>query len=146
MKRSTALQPLSNEHHAALVLALRARRASASADAAADFWPSLVQRFAAELEPHFKVEEELLLPALERAGQAALAARTRAEHGELRQCISGESSPATLRRFGELLERHVRFEERELFEVAQQGLREEELAAIEKASLPRQCGLERGMT
>jgi len=61
------------------------------------------------LAPHFALEERVLLPALVRAGRADLAARTIDEHTDLRVALA---SPL---RFAELLEAHVRFEERELF-------------------------------
>lgn len=129
MKRSPQLRSLSSEHHGALVLALKARKAAASGDVSA-FWPALRERFAAELEPHFQAEEQTLLPALEGVGESALVARTLAEHREMRECLAGPADAANLTRFAELLERHVRFEERELFEVAEQRLSDEEMARI----------------
>jgi hemerythrin-like domain-containing protein len=131
MKRAAGLVALSREHHAALVLAKRAQRgAAAEARAAAVFAAELAVIFARELEPHFRVEEEALLPALERAGQAAAVRRTLAEHAELRglaaQCAAGET--AGLARFGAALEAHVRFEEHELFPLAEAVLTPGELA------------------
>lgn len=133
MKRSPELRSLSSEHHGALVLAVKARKAAASGDVSA-FWEHLRERFAIELEPHFQAEERSLLPALERAGEDALVARTLAEHREMRECLAGTADAANLMRFADLLERHVRFEERELFEVAQQRLSEMELEHIACAS------------
>ena len=78
MKRDPRLHGLSSEHHHGLVLARRVAQARLEA-------ASVRQRFDAELEPHFQLEEEALLPALEAAGAVALAARTRREHAELRQ-------------------------------------------------------------
>ena len=134
MKRSPQLRSLSSEHHGALVLALKARKASAGGDVSA-FWEHLRERFAIELEPHFQAEERSLLPALERVGEdtlvaRTLVARTLAEHREMRECLAGTADAANLMRFADLLERHVRFEERELFEVAQRRLSDEELAQI----------------
>ncbi len=131
MRRAPGLVALSREHHAALVLAKRAQHsAAAEARAAAVFAAELVVIFARELEPHFRVEEEVLLPALDRAGQAAAVRRTLDEHAELRglaaQCAAGET--AGLARFGTALEAHVRFEERELFPLAEAVLTPRELA------------------
>jgi hypothetical protein len=116
MKRDPRLQGLSSEHHQALVLA----RSLAGIDAPA--WDAgraarFGARFDAELEPHFRIEEELLLPALRRAGEAALADRTEADHAFLRDraaaARAGDAEAA--RALGERLHAHVRFEERELF-------------------------------
>jgi len=58
-----------------------------------------------------------LLPALDAAGETAVTAQTRAEHAELRRLVA-----ADVRAFAMLLERHIRFEERTLFESAQRKL------------------------
>jgi len=75
-------------------------------------------RFDAELEPHFRIEDEVLLPALRRAGATLLAERTEADHAFLRATMvaarNGEGVAA--RAFGERpLNDHIRFEEPELF-------------------------------
>jgi len=139
MKRHAELLELSREHHGALKLARDARRAADSA--AADEIERLAQRvvdtFAAELDPHFRVEEEGLLPFLATAGESALVQRTLAEHLELRALAFAMQRPeaATLRRFADLLAAHVRFEERELFETAQTRL-DETWSAIKSAGTP----------
>ena len=123
MKRHQQLQDLSREHHGALQLALHAKRAAQSGDAAQIAVSALacVDVFPRELDPHFVVEETILLPALAQQGEYALVQRTLAEHEELRRLVVQLAQPdvATLKSFAELLMDHVRFEERELFEVAQ---------------------------
>lgn len=55
---------------------------------------------------------------LEARGLHALIERTLSEHAELRHLIvrlQQEPLPEYLARFGDLMEQHVRFEERELF-------------------------------
>ncbi len=138
MKRHPGLIKLSREHHAALVLAKRAQRlGSETSEAAAPFLAEVAQAFANESEPHFLAEESGLLAALDAAGQAALAERTLADHQALRalarRLAAGDA--ASLCRFGELLEAHVRFEERELFPHAESILPPEVLADIDRASL-----------
>ena len=128
MKRCSALRDLSNEHHHGLVLVKRAKKA-AGTDEAQRVWQEIQARFAADLEPHFQAEEVGLLPALEQAGEAELVRRTHADHVELRRLISEDNAQAMIE-FAELLEQHIRFEERELFEVAQQKLSAAELAAL----------------
>lgn len=123
MKRHAELQDLSREHHGALKLARDARRAAQSgqADAIQRQAQRIVAAFAMELEPHFCTEERGLLVFLAAAGRNPLVQRTLAEHREMRALVADLRQPEapTLRRFADLLEAHVRFEERELFEAAQ---------------------------
>lgn len=123
MKRRPAMQQLSRDHYGALKLAREARHAAGSGDAneIATLAQRVVECFAAELEPHFRIEEEELLPALTQACELERVRRTHADHAELRRLagLLATPDPAVLLRFGDLLAAHVRFEERELFEVAQ---------------------------
>jgi hypothetical protein len=122
MKRDPRLHSLSTDHHHALVLARRCARGELDAAAAR-------AAYERELAPHFAIEERLLLPALEAAGERAAADRTRAEHATLRAHLDA----GRLADFASLLEAHVRFEERELFELAQARLGEDALRAIAAA-------------
>jgi hypothetical protein len=141
VRRSAALRDLSDEHHAALVLALRARRTAAAGGAAAvaAAWREAERVFDAELEPHFAIEERWLAPPLEAAGEGALAARLREDHAALRaqRAAGAARDAAALGAFGARLAWHVRFEERELFPVAEQRLSPEALAAIADACRER---------
>lgn len=143
MRRSAALRDLSDEHHAALVLALRSRRAAASGDpgAVAAAWAEAERIQRVELEPHFATEERWLAPPLEAAGEAALAARLRADHAALRAALGtgGQRSAEALAGFAERLAAHVRFEERELFPAAERTLAPAALAAIAEACRARRA-------
>jgi len=115
MKRTAELAPLSRDHHVALEHALRLRRASAedAATVVAGFLAFLVDAGRA----HFAQEEALLAPEVP-ADRADLADRLLDEHEEIlrRATALGERPEAgAARELGELLSRHVRFEERELF-------------------------------
>lgn len=124
MKRHPALLQLSREHHTALKLSLDCRKAVLAADQAAmhALAGQMSSLFAAELEPHFQREEEELLPWLEAAGEHQLVARTLAEHAQLRSLAEriGRGDLGALEAFATALSDHVRFEERELFEKAQE--------------------------
>jgi hemerythrin-like domain-containing protein len=116
MKRDERLRGLSSEHHHALTLARSLERQVGDgrlAIAAAE----LARRFEVELEPHFRIEEELLLPALRQAGEVALVERTESDHQALRAHAAAARAGQTdgLLRFAQLLTEHVRFEERALF-------------------------------
>ena len=120
MKRHQKLQDLSREHHGALQLALKAKRAVMSEDQTRInvMATACVAAFDAELAPHFVVEENTLLPLLVESGEDKLVERVQNDHRELRRLSAKLQRPeaATLLGFAELLTSHVRFEEREMFE------------------------------
>lgn len=89
--------------------------------------PDLAARFAAELEPHFRIEEAVLLPALAAAGEETLVRRTLEDHAALRALAA---DPASGVAFGRRLREHVRFEERELFPACEARLGDATLEAI----------------
>lgn len=143
MKRDRRLRDLSDDHHQALVLARRATRAAAGDTATSRcVWDEVVRRFANELEPHFAIEEQCLLPALARSGRADLARRTRDEHAALRQLVIEDQTEiaSRLARFGRLLRDHVRFEERVLFAVIQETLDDAALDVVGDACRSRKSG------
>lgn len=141
MKRSPELRDLSVDHHHGLVLARTARNVAEGRKPLGleEAWTEVAERFAAELEPHFRIEEELLAPALAAAGEGALVGRLHEEHAALRAFVgpAGPRSAADLGRFGELLEQHIRFEERVLFVVAEEKLDKAVLGAVAEACLAR---------
>lgn len=119
MKRSAALQPLSREHHTALSLAKACGRAARSgiAEQVGAACQRAIQAYANELEPHFQIEEQSLLPLLKGAGTQLLVRRTLADHLQLRALLRSlrQNDADALESFGKCLSAHVRFEERELF-------------------------------
>lgn len=117
MKRDARLRRLSTEHHHALVLARELSRHATAGTSDAPVVRDLRARFERELQPHFRVEEQLLLPALRALGEDALAARVEADHSALRAHLAAaeRGEPGHLASFAERLTEHVRFEERELF-------------------------------
>lgn len=134
MQRSDELAPLSREHHVALEMALRLRRATA-----ADAEPvrvAFLRFFEDEAREHFRAEEELLLPAFARhaATDDPDVVRVLVEHVEMRRCAqqlaAGTSDVEELRVLGELLNAHVRHEERTLFPRIEAALDPDELAAL----------------
>jgi len=139
VKRDDSLRPLSRQHLVALTTAMKLRRASSSeglADAFLEFWRD-------DGRNHFRVEEEVLLPtwAMHAAVDRAGVARMLEEHLAIRRSVleieAGGLSTEGAHRLGQLLDAHVRFEERELFPLIEAALDESALAqlalAIEKA-------------
>ncbi len=141
MKRDPRLRDLSDDHHVALVLVRRAMRAASGTGGQSldDAWAEVRRRFDLELRPHFAIEEQLLLPALEAsqaAGLAALAARIRDDHAMVRELATGKGGDprARLRAFCAHLEKHIRLEEREVFGRAERELPGTVLDAIALAT------------
>jgi hypothetical protein len=139
MKRSRELKPLSSEHHQALLIAFQLKKGLAghaeSAGAPKDL-PGLLQlarKFEEQVfRPHARAEEELLGQLI----QGPDMTRLRDEHAEMTRLLelSRTARPGDLRAhlgaFADLLERHVRWEERELFPYAEGHVDEATLAQI----------------
>lgn len=136
MKRVEELRVLSSDHHRGLVLAKNTQHADHSGQSAEVAWAELEATFNAELEPHFRVEEQTLIQPLRALGEDALVDQLEREHAQMRACFNAGQPRgyAELKRFGELLKAHIRFEERELFEVVQARFSAEQLQAVAAAS------------
>jgi hemerythrin-like domain-containing protein len=122
MKRDPRLHGLSSDHHHGLVLARRLARAAAEGRGGAELAREACDAYARDLAPHFAAEEEVLVPALEAAGEGALAGRLRADHDAMRADLGaaeGADARERIVSFARRLEAHVRFEERELFPAAE---------------------------
>jgi len=135
MKRDPRLRELSVQHHHALVLA-RALTQLVEAGQLGEAGRRLAERFEHELEPHFAVEEALLLPALRAVGEVALADSTLADHTAMRGLRAAASAGGreALVEFAARLTDHVRFEERELFPCCEARLPPAVLAAVAERS------------
>jgi len=132
MKRSDALAPLSRDHHQALFVAMKLKRAEdlEPRDAALDLFDSVERR-------HFFVEERILVPrwlATAPGEREDMARRVVDEHAALRSAALRLHDPdvtvADLRELGIILERHVRYEERELFPAIERDLSDDDLSAL----------------
>jgi len=136
VKRIEELRALSDDHHTALVLARRCQQAAEGRSplSVETVWQDVLTAFSGQLEPHFQIEESFLLPALDGLEEFELAARIRDDHARLRALRDTTLITENLvEEFGRLLESHVRFEEREVFETTQDRLPEAALRAISEA-------------
>jgi hypothetical protein len=145
VKRDPALVPLSHDHHQALFVAQKLRRATASTatEARAEFLAYWNGHGAA----HFRLEEEVLLPAYAAHGDPhhALVARALCDHVAIRRRAADlEREPSTslseLAAMGTALADHVRLEERRLFPLIEGAMPAEALAAVAlELDRPRRC-------
>jgi hypothetical protein len=138
MRRDPALVSLSHDHHQALFVARALRRATreTTAEARAGF----LAYWNAHGRTHFRLEEEILLPAYARHGDAhhPLVARVLCDHVAIRHRageLAGAATPSPfiLRELGTRLADHVRLEERVLFPLIERALPVAALSAVAAA-------------
>jgi hypothetical protein len=133
MKRHPALIALSRDHHHALVMARRLRRATP--EDAAGAAQAFLEHWAEEEQAHFRIEEDILLPAYAAHGEVDHPAVVRAllDHVLIRCDAARLDDPPSLEALHDLgarLADHVELEERELFPLIEQTLPEDALAAL----------------
>jgi hypothetical protein len=135
MKRDPALVSLSRDHHQALFVAQKLHRATAqTADEAR---ASFLAYWEGHGRAHFRLEEEVLLPAYAAFGDPhhPLVEQVLCDHVAIRQqanALAGEGVPAMadLHELGDRLAEHVRLEERQLFPLVEGAIPAARLAAV----------------
>ncbi len=138
MKRAEQLKKLSHQHHNGLMAVLLLKKGvekKAALDVLNGF---VIHTWENELRTHFIKEEVYLHPHfLHLSGLMPMYEQMKTEHHEIRRMIdairSGESSIELIRSFYTSLEKHIRFEERDLFEYIQDHIGAEQFAAVEKS-------------
>ena len=144
MKRHQSLIPISRQHHGGLLTARLLQHGAppykgmpATAAAKRDY---VLQFYEEHLQPHFKLEEATVFAF---AGNVSdnlkqQAAHLQAEHQQLAELIQAlpqateTALPDQLHEVGQLLEQHIRQEERVFFEQLQQELPEAGLQHLEE--------------
>ncbi len=144
MLRDPSLIPLSHQHQHGLALAVlidRGLKADPSAQKATELCGKVADMFELELVHHFEVEEQVLFPAvrgiLASGGiPGQLIDQLIAQHREM-ESLAGRLAAAPeseriplLREFGETLSRHIRIEERQLFQEVQEKLPPRDLSEL----------------
>jgi iron-sulfur cluster repair protein YtfE (RIC family) len=125
-RRHESLIPLSREHHYGLLVCLRIHRGIQSHNADLD-WLSeraakAIRFFKSDLRTHFEVEEKIVFPAMREIEEAdAVIEQLIEEHRSIKRLIQrmqqaqGLKLSPLLREFADVLEAHIRKEERVLF-------------------------------
>lgn len=146
MRRHRALAPLSREHHFALRLAgrLQKKRCLPQASSIEPTTTELVEQvraaFAGELDRHFALEEDVVIPRVygRDIELDALCTDVVRQHAEMRAMalevqaasLSDDARDEILARLGDVLEEHVRHEERLVFPRIEAVLDDSALAAL----------------
>ena len=133
MKRHPALVPLSRDHHNVLVIAQQLCRATT--ETATEISGVFLAAWEAEEKQHFRLEEELLLPAYAAHGDPGhpVVMRMLQDHMLIRRDaarLANDPSLDLLHDLGNRLADHVRLEERELFLLIEETIPESELQAL----------------
>lgn len=138
-RRNSYIAEFSRDHHFGLLLVRKIRQgleANIQADRIAAY---IVYMFSEDLSQHFKEEEELLFVLLPESDE--LRKRAEDEHEEiyglLDNFIFQSSNVSTLTTFADILDRHIRFEERELFNRIQENVDESELIKASEKMVKR---------
>ncbi|WP_373516347.1 hemerythrin domain-containing protein [Pricia sp.] len=131
IKRNKDLQPLSRDHHHSLLLCWKIRTGFSKGVAAERIKCYADWFFEHHIHPHFEMEEKHLFPILGNSNE--LVKKAIAEHRRLGRLFNDtDEIPKSLSLIEEELERHIRFEERVLFNEVQKVATEEQLQTISK--------------
>ncbi|MGM8216098.1 hemerythrin domain-containing protein [Bacillaceae bacterium W0354] len=134
MKRHEALNPLSHHHHHALTMSLELKRAGTDKSDLSykDLMRSLIDFWEKDGEDHFRDEEEVLFPLyLHYADEpdADLIKEALYQHTQIRSLIQQLRSTIKtqydkMNELGQILDEHVRLEEREIFPKVEEAVPE----------------------
>jgi iron-sulfur cluster repair protein YtfE (RIC family) len=140
--RHPSLILLSHDHHHGLALALRCRKQALGqlkpmgAAGLRERAQEVLDFYASNLVAHFRAEEEVLFPLIHDAipGNATMIDELIKDHDWIRHAVPKLRALTGLAKlifdFGDLLERHIRKEERELFPLFEKELNADKAAAI----------------
>ena len=131
IKRSAQLAPLSREHHDGLLFAWKIKQGLENKTP-----PETLRNYALwywrhHIKPHFFQEERILLPYL--PADNPMTHRLKDDHDHIRELVLGLDEHAdrrSLQLLCDLINHHIRFEERELFAYLEEKLSREKLDEI----------------
>lgn len=140
IKRNAAIAEFSRDHHFALLLVWKIKEGLKKSIQSERISKYVLHYFETELMPHFKGEEELLYCKLPSDNKLKIQAET--EHATIYRMIGdllkNQSDKTLLQNFADTLEKHIRFEERQLFNYLQENISESELNKIASALKSRE--------
>ncbi|MGE5106071.1 MAG: hemerythrin domain-containing protein [Sphingobacteriales bacterium] len=134
IKRHSAIVSFSKDHHFGLLLVWKIRQGLNKAIDTERISNYVLFFFKEDLEKHFKEEEQLLFNKL--PVDDVLRKQAEAEHQSIYKIVTGiekkKGDTALLNQLADELEKHIRFEERELFNHLQNNIKEDDLEEIAK--------------
>ena len=143
-RRHPALIPVARDHHECLILAQRLMHGTTASERD---WPReaapqaalLARFFERHLRDHFAAEEDLVFPAARSAGGEAesLVVQLLAEHREMaglveQLAVNLQVTAAELAAFGQLLNDHIRLEDRQLFPLMEAQMQADALLDLQQ--------------
>lgn len=133
MKRNVNLVELSRDHHHGLLLGWKVKQGLKNQTSLEEIQKYIVHFVEIALKPHFQEEETQLLVFLNPEND--FRKRTEKEHEEIlalaeQLTLSNLLTEDGILKFADFLEKHIRFEERELFPYMENNLSEKELEEI----------------
>jgi hemerythrin-like domain-containing protein len=129
IKRTTYLQPISREHHHGLLLCWKIKTGLAKGIPAVRIKTYADWFYQHHLLPHFDIEEKHIFPIL--GSDNTLVAQAIDEHRQLTKLFSGHLPlEDSLKQIQVLLDQHIRFEERTLFNEIEKVATEDQLKTI----------------
>jgi hemerythrin-like domain-containing protein len=131
IKRSAALSPLSREHHEGLLFAWKIRQGLQK-----NIDPDRISKFTkwfwdTDLQYHFQKEETILAPLL--TDRADLKEQLLAEHNQIKNLLKSveiDHSIETIKKLSDVVNDHIRFEERVLFKFIEDTVSKKTLEEI----------------
>lgn len=126
MKRHEALVQLSRDHHFGLLLCWKIKEGLKR-----DVEPQRIAKYVkffyeSHLKDHFAEEEQHIFPVL--GNENPMVAEALSQHREIEKMANQDlATGEELTSFKDLLEKHIRFEERQLFQEIQEKATEEQL-------------------
>lgn len=129
IKRHPFIQPISREHHHALLLCWKIKTGLSKG-----VTPYRIKKYANwfykyHLQPHFSLEEKVLFPIL--GDEDKLVMQAIKEHQLLAKLFAEiDATEATLKKIESILKKHIRFEERVLFNEIQNKATKEQLQTL----------------
>jgi hemerythrin-like domain-containing protein len=142
IKRSPQLAPLSREHHEALLFIWKVRQGLKNGTSIDKLRSYTLWYWKEHVKTHFFQEEKILLPYMP-AGHP-MAEQLKKEHDQIRELVltlDKEADEPTLTQLCDLVDKHIRFEERQLFGFIESSLNQAQLDTIKKelAEHPVSC-------
>jgi hemerythrin-like domain-containing protein len=138
-RRHASLIPLTHDHHHTLAQARRLKEARGEASTVRRAADDFLNFYLGRARHHFHEEEELFFaPLVDDEVVGPLVTRAVTDHLRLhaqvrtlrRQLSGGEVTSEVLTHIADLLEKHVRFEEQELFPLIETHISESELTDL----------------